>query len=97
MSYRTMARVLRERQDDEHVTTTTIYKADAYRDETGTWCGGVDALHAYTDAATLQELRSNLAEAAQASLDEPDQTCAIEVYVHVDDLATAVVELGQAG
>lgn len=80
----------------ERVTTTT-YKADAYRDETGTWCGGVDALHAYTDAATLQELRSNLAEAVQASLDEPDQPYAIEVYVRVDDLAAAAAELGRAG
>ena len=53
---------------------TTMFRALAYRDENGAWCGRVDELHANTDADSFAEMRSNLADAVQVSLDEPAAT-----------------------
>lgn len=75
---------------------TTTYKAEVSRDETGAWCAGVEALHAYTDGATFAELRASLAEAVNASLDDAGEEFAVELYVKVDDLQAAAMELGDA-
>lgn len=75
---------------------TVTYKAEAYRDETGAWCGAVESLHAYTDATSFLELRANLSEAVQASLDDLSEPIDVEMYVRVDDLADAAAELGHA-
>lgn len=72
------------------------YKAEAYRDETGAWCGAVEALHAYTGATSFRQLRANLSEAVEVSLDDLSETVNIELYVRVDDLAEAAAELGHA-
>jgi predicted RNase H-like HicB family nuclease len=78
------------------MTTTTTYKAEAYRDENGTWCARVDELHANTDARSFRELRSNLAEAIEVSFDEIlTEPFTVEIYVREEDLtAAAAAECG---
>ena len=76
---------------------TTTYHAEAFRDETGTWCARVDVLAANTQAASFLELRANLVDAVEVSLDEPAaEPFAVEIYVHTADLQAAADELGRA-
>jgi predicted RNA binding protein YcfA (HicA-like mRNA interferase family) len=75
---------------------TTTFHAEAFRDETGTWCASVEALGANTQAASFLELRANLADAVEVSLDPPAGPFAVEIYVHTADLQAAVDELGRA-
>lgn len=55
--------------------------------------GGFARLHR---RATFAELRASLAEAVNASLDDAGEEFAVELYVKVDDLQAAAMELGDA-
>lgn len=78
------------------MTTTTTYRAHAYRDESGTWCASVEALHANTDAESFLDLRANLADAVAVSIDAPVEDYAIELYVHDSDVDAAAEEMRRA-
>ena len=75
--------------------TTTTYHAEAFRDETGIWCARVDVLAANTQAGSFLELRANLLDAIEVSLDE-SEPFAVEIFVHIADLHAAADELGRA-
>ena len=74
----------------------TTYRAIAFRDEDGAWCARVEELHANTDADSFAELRPNIIEAVEVSLDDAREPFTVELYVREEDVPASAAELGRA-